>query len=225
MPNSHTAYGHPCTGQVEVDLPEPGRACLGHGDGELPAGRRLKTFTMTVGQGRAAVDVHRRAADRARYRARSAGGGPGTRSSAWRPTSASARSARSKAASAAHAAVRCGDRGQRKAPDSHPGPAGGAGYRRCGSVSVWCCARASVLTLAYRARLRMSRWPDLAISIGAPVPASASWLRLEWRGWWRVTPPECFFEDLIGGRRPVGPGHAHRGRRRTGRGCFARHGR
>jgi hypothetical protein len=65
-------------------------------------------------------------------------------------------------------------------------------YRlRAGSRPAWCRASASVDTLAYLASDRTEVCPERAISIGVPVPSSASWVSALCRSWCRVAPPEA----------------------------------
>jgi hypothetical protein len=59
---------------------------------------------------------------------------------------------------------------------SSPGSYPGASLRRrAGSRSAWCRASASALTRAYLASDLTEVWPLRAISMGVPVPSSASW--------------------------------------------------
>jgi len=57
-------------------------------------------------------------------------------------------------------------------PVSYPGA---SLRRRAGSRSAWRRASASALTRAYLASDLTEVWPLRAISMGVPVPSSASW--------------------------------------------------
>ena len=60
--------------------------------------------------------------------------------------------------------------------------------RRAGSCSAWCRCSASTDTRAYLTSERTDVCPLRAMSMGADVPSSASWVSAECRSWCRVAP-------------------------------------